>query len=74
MPPLKSLSGKPCGATFGFLKMMLNLIMTEKPKYFVCVFDAGKHNFRHDIYAEYKGKRDKMPEDLHMQLEDLKYV
>lgn len=74
MPPLKSLSGKPCGATFGFLKMMLNLIMTEKPKYFVCVFDAGKHNFRHDMYAEYKGKRDKMPEDLHMQLEDLKYV
>ena len=74
MPPLKSLSGKPCGATFGFLKMMLNLIMTEKPKYFVCVFDAGKHNFRHDMFAEYKGKRDKMPEDLHMQLEDLKYV
>jgi len=74
MPPLKSLSGKPCGAVFGFLKMMLNLIMTEKPKYFVCVFDAGKHNFRHDMYAEYKGKRDKMPEDLHVQLEDLKYV
>ena len=74
MPPLKSLSGKPCGAVFGFLKMMLNLIMNEKPKYFVCVFDAGKHNFRHDIYAEYKGKRDKMPEDLHVQLEDLKYV
>jgi len=74
MPPLKSLSGKPCGAVFGFLKMMLNLIMTEKPKYLVCVFDAGKHNFRHDMYAEYKGKRDKMPEDLHVQLEDLKYV
>jgi len=74
MPPLKSLSGKPCGAVFGFLKMMLNLIMNEQPKYFVCVFDAGKHNFRHDMYAEYKGKRDKMPEDLHIQLEDLKYV
>ncbi len=74
MPPLKSLSGKPCGAVFGFLKMMLNLIMNEKPKYLVCVFDAGKHNFRHDMYSEYKGKRDKMPEDLHIQLNDLKYV
>ena len=74
MPPLKSLSGKPCGAVFGFLKMMLNLIMNEKPKYFVCVFDAGKHNFRHDMYSEYKGKQDKMPEDLHIQLNDLKYV
>ncbi len=74
MPQLKSLSGKPCGGVFGFLKMILNVIMNEKPKYFVCVFDAGKHNFRHDIYAEYKGKRDKMPEDLHVQLNDLKYV
>lgn len=72
LPNLKSLSGKPCGAIFGFVNMMINLITTEKPKYLVCVFDAGKHTFRHDIYAEYKGKRDKMPEDLHAQLVELK--
>ncbi|MBR6778890.1 MAG: DNA polymerase I [Clostridia bacterium] len=74
MPYLKSLSGKPCNAIFGFLKMILNLIMNEKPKYFACVFDASKHNFRHDMYADYKGKRDKMPEDLRVQLADLKIV
>jgi len=72
LPNLKSLSGKPCGAIFGFINMMINLIQTEKPKYLVCVFDAGKHTFRHDMYAEYKGKRDKMPEDLHSQLLELK--
>jgi len=72
LPNLKSLSGKPCGAVFGFVNMMINLIQTEKPKYLVCVFDAGKHTFRHDMYAEYKGKRDKMPEDLHAQLLELK--
>ncbi len=74
LPMLKSMSGKPCNAIFGFLNMMLNIITTEKPKYLVCVFDAGKHTFRHDMYAEYKGKRDKTPEDLVTQLKELKTV
>lgn len=72
LPSLKSLSGKPCGAIYGFTNMILNVLLNEKPKYFVCVFDAGKHTFRHDMYPEYKGKRDHMPEDLHEQLLGLK--
>lgn len=72
LPPLKSLSGKPCNAIFGFVNMMLSVIASENPKYVVCVFDAGKHTFRHDIYADYKGTRGPMPEDLHTQLNDLK--
>jgi len=72
LPPLKSLSGKPCGAIYGFINMMLSVISNEKPKYLVCVFDAGKHTFRHDIFKEYKGTRGPMPEDLHAQLKDLK--
>ena len=72
LPMLKSLSGKPCNAIYGFINMILQVITNEKPKYFVCVFDAGKHTFRHNLYAEYKGTRDKMPEDLACQLGDLK--
>ncbi|MBQ9795622.1 MAG: DNA polymerase I [Clostridia bacterium] len=72
MPMLKSLSGKPCGAIFGFVNMMLSVVLSEKPKYLVCVFDAGKHTFRHNMYADYKGTRGPMPEDLHSQLIDLK--
>ena len=72
LPPLKSLSGKSCNAIFGFINAMLSIISNENPKYLVCVFDAGKHTFRHNLYAEYKGTRDKMPEDLHAQLKDLK--
>ena len=72
MPMLKSLSGKPCGAIYGFINMMLSVISSEKPKYLVCVFDAGKHTFRHNIFADYKGTRGPMPEDLHSQLVDLK--
>ena len=74
MPALKSLSGKPCGAVYGFINMMLSVVTSENPKYLVCVFDAGKHTFRHDMYAEYKGTRGPMPEDLHAQLKDLKIL
>ena len=72
MPPLKSLSGKSCGAVYGFINMMLSVITSEKPKYLVCVFDAGKHTFRHNLFADYKGTRGSMPDDLHTQLKDLK--
>lgn len=72
LPPLKSLSGKQCGAVYGFVNMMMSVITQEKPKYLVCVFDAGKHTFRHDMYTEYKGTREGMPEDLHEQLLTLK--
>ncbi len=72
LPMLRSLSGRPCNAVFGFVNMILNVITSEKPKYFACVFDAGKHTFRHNLYADYKGKRDKMPEDLAEQLPILK--
>jgi len=74
MPALKSLSGKPCGAIFGFVNMMLSIATNEKPKYLVCVFDAGKHTFRHDMYTDYKGTRGPMPEDLHEQLTTLKML
>ena len=74
MPALKSLSEKPCGAIFGFINMMLSVTTSEKPKYLVCVFDAGKHTFRHDMYADYKGTRGPMPEDLHEQLKSLKVL
>lgn len=72
IPMLKSLSGEPVNAVYGFINMMLSVINSEKPKYLVCVFDAGKHTFRHNIYADYKGTRGPMPEDLHSQLKVLK--
>ena len=74
IPMLTSLSGKPCNAVYGFLNMMLSVVTKQNPKYLVVVFDAGKHTFRHNLYAEYKGTRDKMPEDLAVQLPMLKKV
>ncbi len=72
LPMLRSLSGKPCNAIYGFLNTILNVITGEKPKYFACVFDAGKHTFRHDLYPAYKGTRDATPDELKEQFPVLK--
>lgn len=72
LPPLSNKDGEPCGAIYGFCKMLINVIEKVKPQYMVIAFDAGKHTFRHDIFAEYKGTRKPMPDELRLQLAPLK--
>ena len=48
--------------------MLINIIVKNKPKYMAVAFDAGKHTFRHNLFAEYKGTRKPMPDDLRVQL------
>jgi DNA polymerase I len=36
--------------------------------------DARGKNFRHDIYAEYKATRDKMPDSLRTQISDIQLL
>lgn len=72
LPPLTSSDGEPCGAIFGFCKMLINVLQKTEPKHIVVAFDAGKHTFRHDIFNEYKGTRNPTPEDLKQQFPILK--
>ncbi len=57
-------SGIPTNAVFGFANMILKAIDTVNPDALLVAFDAGKHTFRHDLYAEYKGGRKPAPDDL----------
>ena len=68
LPPLYTSQGIPCNAIFGFVKMLINIITKNSPKYMVVAFDAGKHNFRHDMFPDYKGTRKPMPDVLYSQL------
>ena len=43
--------------------LLPRLLKGERPRV-VLAFDAGKFNFRHDIYAKYKANRGPCPEDL----------
>lgn len=66
--------GEPTNATYGFTRTLLELILaTQPPQYLAVSFDVGK-TFRDDIFTEYKGTREKMADELRLQIERIKEV
>jgi DNA polymerase-1 len=66
--------GEPTNATFGFTRTLLDLILSNSPpKYLAVSFDVGA-TFRDQIFDEYKGTREKMPDELRVQIERIKQV
>ena len=72
LPPLTTSSGKPTGATRGFASMLRKLIEKYPGVPMVMVFDAKGPNFRNDYYKDYKANRPPMPNELRVQIEDIK--
>ena len=66
-------SGEPTAGTYGFFNTIMRLLEREKPEYLAVAFDVGK-TFRDDIFPEYKGTREKMPDDLREQIERIKEI
>lgn len=62
LPHLVTTTGVPIGGVYGFLNMIMRYI--SHSDYLVVAFDAGKKNFRHDLYSAYKANRISTPEDL----------
>jgi DNA polymerase-1 len=66
--------GEPTNATFGFTRTLLERLLSDKPpQYFAVSFDLGR-TFRDDMFAEYKGTREKMPDELRVQIGRIKDV
>ena len=72
LPPLTTSTGKPTGATRGFAAMLRKLIEKYPGVPMVMVFDAKGPNFRNDYYQAYKANRPPMPNELRVQIEDIK--
>ncbi len=66
--PLTSSRGEPTSAVFGFVRALLQLIDHEHPSHLAAVFDTPQPTFRHQLYADYKATRQKMPPELRGQL------
>ncbi len=66
-------SGEPTAGTYGFTSVLLNLLQKDQPDYLAVSFDAGR-TFRDDLYAEYKGTREKMPDELSVQIDRIQEV
>ncbi len=68
VPDLTNSQGLHTNAVYGFLNIMLKILEEEKPQYLMVAFDVHEPTFRHKIYAEYKGTRKPMPEELRQQV------
>ena len=66
--PLSTKSGIPTNAIYGFLNIIKKHLDVIKPDYIACAFDVHHPTFRHEEYAEYKGTRKGMPDDLRAQM------
>ena len=71
-PPLTKKDGVHVNGIYGFTIMLLRLLTEEKPDYLAVAFDLHAPTFRHEMYADYKGTRKPMPEDLRPQIPLLK--
>ena len=72
--PLTTGDGLHTQAVYGFLTILNKLLREDEPEALCCTFDRKAPTFRHRMYAEYKGTRKPMPEELAEQLPWLKQV
>lgn len=73
-PPLSAKDGTPTNAVYAFVNMLVRIIGDIKPRYMLVAFDRKEPTFRHEMYADYKGTRKPMPEDLRPQIGLMKKV
>ncbi|MFZ2879726.1 MAG: DNA polymerase I, partial [Phototrophicaceae bacterium] len=74
--PVESMStraGEPTNAVFGFTRILLDILQKDRPDYLAVSFDMGLSG-RDVLFGEYKGTREKMPDELRSQLERIDEV
>nr|WP_312181889.1 DNA polymerase I [Arthrobacter sp.] len=62
-------TGQHTNAVYGFTSMLINLIKNEEPTHIAVAFDLDTPTFRTEEYSEYKGGRNKTPEEFHGQVD-----
>ena len=68
LPGFATSKGKPSGAIFGFIKMILKIKEELKPDYVIATFDRKEATFRHEAYDDYKINRGKTDDSLIEQI------
>ena len=74
VPDLTNSEGLHTNAIYGFLNIMFKILDEEKPEYLTVTFDVHAPTFRHEMYADYKGTRKPMAEELRQQVPVIKEV
>ena len=74
VPELSNSQGLHTNAIYGFLNIMFKILDEEAADYIAVAFDLSAPTFRHKAYAEYKGTRKSMPDELREQVPLIKEV
>ncbi len=64
--------GLNTSAILGFANTLYEVIKNEQPTHIAVVFDTMAPTFRHKEFIQYKGTREKMPEDLSVSIPYIK--
>ena len=68
IPDLTNAEGIHTNAVYGFLNILFKILDEEEPDYLTVAFDVHAPTFRHKMYAEYKGTRKPMAQELRQQV------
>jgi len=68
---LRSPSGRPTNAIYGFIKMLVKMRAKIEPTHLIVVWDGGLCAERMAALPEYKAQRAEMPDDLKPQLDEI---
>lgn len=71
LPEFSTSAWKIVNATYWIAKFFVGQLIKENPDYLIFIRDAKGKNFRHDLFADYKATRDRMPDNLREQLQDI---
>lgn len=74
IPDLTNSEGLHTNAVYGFLNIMFKILEEEQADHLAVAFDRKEPTFRHKRYAEYKGTRKPMPQELSEQVPLMKDV
>lgn len=74
LPEMTNSQGLHTNAVLGFLNIMFKFLEEEHPTHLAVAFDLKAPTFRHKMFADYKGTRKGMPDELAEQVPVIKEV
>ena len=74
LPDMTNSQGLHTNAVLGFLNIMFKFLEEENPTHLAVAFDLKAPTFRHKMFADYKGTRKGMPDELREQVPVIRKV
>lgn len=68
LPPMTNSQGELVNAVYGFTSVLINILNQQRPDVLGVCWDTAAPTFRHEARADYKGHREKQPDEFYHQI------